>query len=502
MLDFRKVLLGLTVASLGFVGTASAQSIITCTGPVANSTPNQTVAAEGTTDLLGTITVTGCSGSANSVTVILTSDVPFTADNTSTGALNVTAVANTNIPSSIPATSITQSGNTITAVFNLGGDTIATSGVGFTFTGLAVNGSAAPATSAITIAAGGVAGGGFSDVAPAATVAVVYFTQIAPVLTGNVLGSAGSLCSAITTPVLLTTLTIAENYPGSFSTAVAPATQGVVFAITFNNLNATGVNYYVPQTVGTGGMVLTAQASATSSSPFVAATPASKIFLNTTTSATDPGILLTVVNGSATAYYAVTTSFPTSDLTAPIGLFATVPNPSLVSSPVTAPVTASSTLVGVATGYPQYVAVSTPTVISQPATPAGASLLTSCSTTLLFPYLTNQAGFDTGIAIANASTGLGGAATSGSCNVTFYGVAAPTAAYNTGTIATGTIGTIVLSAVAPGFSGYAVASCNFVQAHADAFIGQFGAGGSLSANYLAVVTTQAGGTGISAPVAF
>jgi len=500
MLDFRKVLLALSVAGLGLVGTASAQTIITC-GAV--STGTQTIAAEGTTDLIAPVTISGCAGSANSVTVILTSDVPFTDATLTSGALDVQAVASTTgVPASISASSITQSGNTITATFNLAGQTIAATG--FTFTGLRVNGSAAPATSQITVAATGIAGGGFSDTAPASTVAYVYFTQITPTLAGT---ASVSLCSPFTTPTLATTLTIAENYPGSFATAAAASytgsivpSQGVVFAVTFNNLNAAGVNYYVPLTIGTGGMVLTAQTSATATT---AASPASKIVLNTTTSATDPGVALTVAGGSATIYYAVTTAQSGGYLTAPIGLFETVPNTSVVSTPVTAPITASSVLVGVATGYPQYVAVSTPPVIAQPATPATNSLLTSCSTTLLFPYLVNQAGFDTGIVIANASTGLPGAsASAGSCTVTFYGAGAPATAYNTGIIATGTTGSIVVSAVAPGFNGYAVASCNFTQAHADAFIGQFGAGGSLSGNYLAIVTNQVGGPGVSAPVAF
>jgi len=506
MLDFRKVLLALSVAGLGLVGTASAQSIITCGvgGNITNSVPNQTLAAEGVTDLLGTISVAGCSGSANSVTVILTSNVPFTADTTSTGALNVTAVANTTgTPATVAATSITQSGNTITAVFNLNGATIANPG--FTFTGLAVNGSAAPATSQITISASGIAGGGFSDVAAAAPVAVVYFTQVTPVLTGSLLDgkgtdASGSLCSAITAPILDTTLTIQENYAGSFTAATAPATQGVVFAITFNNLNATGVNYYVPVSISTNGMVLLAETSGIApSGGFTALTPASKIVLPGLPSNVPNAVQLTVVNGSATIYYAVASAQTSGgNLSVPIGLYLTVPTPSLVSSPVTTPVTASSTLVGVATGYPQYVPVTSPSIVTQPATPAGASLLSACSTTLLFPYVTNLAGFDTGIAIANASTGVAGLSpTSGSCVINFYGSGAPATPYNTGAIATGTDFTTALSTIAAGFQGYLVAVCNFSGAHADAFLGQFGAGGSLSGNYLAIVTSTGLGGNLS-----
>jgi hypothetical protein len=412
-----------------------------------------------------------------------------------------------------PATTAVQSGNTITFTFNLLGNTI--NPTGFTFTGLRVNASAAPANSQITVAASGAAGQGFSTTGTVSTTAAfVYATQLPPTLVGN---ANVSLCPGgvayTTTPQNVALLTIQENFGGSFKAPAAftatfapgppapgtpvAATQGTRFAITFNNLN-TGVNYFVPATIGSGGangIVLTAYPGATGSTASTAVTA------GTGAGALANQTALTVVNGSATIYYGVTQvqnlNVTTAGLAAPIQLVEIVPSASAVVSPLTASVTASSVLVGVATGYPQYVPVTTPTP-----TPTTLSLLTSCSTTLLFPYLTNQAGFDTGIAIANASTGLGGAATSGSCNVTFYGANAPTAAYNTGIITSGTIGTIVLSAVAPNFSGYAVASCNFVQAHADAFIGQFGAGGTLSANYLAVVTTQAGGTGITSPVAF
>ena len=42
-----------------------------------------------------------------------------------------------------------------------------------------------------------------------------------------------------------------------------------------------------------------------------------------------------------------------------------------------------------------------------------------CTTTLLFPFVTNQAGFDTGLAITNTSEG------SGSCTISFHGPDAP-----------------------------------------------------------------------------
>jgi hypothetical protein len=97
-------------------------------------------------------------------------------------------------------------------------------------------------------------------------------------------------------------------------------------------------------------------------------------------------------------------------------------------------------------------------------------------TSLLFPFVTNQLGFDTGIAIANTTTDpFGTAPNSGTCNLNFYGSAAPTPSTNvaipTGAVNTGTTGTpFLISAVAPGFQGYMIAQCNFVDAYGFGYI--------------------------------
>ncbi len=87
----------------------------------------------------------------------------------------------------------------------------------------------------------------------------------------------------------------------------------------------------------------------------------------------------------------------------------------------------------------------------------------------LFPFVTNQAGFDTGIVLANTSSdpfGASGATpTAGSCTLNFYGAGAPTpntgVAAPGGTLASGASTAFTLSSVAPGFQGYVIASCNF-----------------------------------------
>ena len=72
------------------------------------------------------------------------------------------------------------------------------------------------------------------------------------------------------------------------------------------------------------------------------------------------------------------------------------------------------------------------------------STFNQCATSLLFPFMTNQLGFDTGIAIANTSTDPYGsnAATpqSGTCTLNFYGSGAPSPSnVVTATIPSGTV---------------------------------------------------------------
>jgi hypothetical protein len=120
-----------------------------------------------------------------------------------------------------------------------------------------------------------------------------------------------------------------------------------------------------------------------------------------------------------------------------------------------------------------------------------------CQTTLLFPFVTNQSGFETGIAIANAgldNLGVAGKSVAtgqaGACTINFYGSTGaeggtqptqPTTANfpsatnkPTTTIAPGTTHADTLTDVAGGpFQGYAIAVCPFLYARGFAFI-EFG----------------------------
>jgi len=114
--------------------------------------------------------------------------------------------------------------------------------------------------------------------------------------------------------------------------------------------------------------------------------------------------------------------------------------------------------------------------------------ITLCTTPMLFPYVINVNGFDTGLAIANTTTDpFGTSAQAGTCSLYFYGSSAPTTnPFITPTVATGTDYANLASTIAPGFSGYMIAVCNFQYAHGFAFISDVGAR-NLAMGYLALI---------------
>ena len=130
-----------------------------------------------------------------------------------------------------------------------------------------------------------------------------------------------------------------------------------------------------------------------------------------------------------------------------------------------------------------------------------ASSFSLCTTSLMFPFVTNQLGFDTGIAVANTSTdpfgGLGATPQAGTCSLNFYGNGAPTPNnVTTPNVPSGTVYTTTLSSVAAGFQGYVIAQCQFQYAHSFVFVTNgVGPNGGLSQGYLAGIildTNQVG----------
>ena len=109
-----------------------------------------------------------------------------------------------------------------------------------------------------------------------------------------------------------------------------------------------------------------------------------------------------------------------------------------------------------------------------------------CQTNLLFPFVTNQVGFDTGLAIAATATDpFGTAPQGGTCTLNWYGANAP-AATVTPTVASGTVYATLTSSAAPNFQGYMIAVCRFQYGHGFAFVSDLGAT-RLAMGYLALV---------------
>ena len=107
----------------------------------------------------------------------------------------------------------------------------------------------------------------------------------------------------------------------------------------------------------------------------------------------------------------------------------------------------------------------------------------ACTTTLLFPYVLHQTGFDTGISISNTSS------ESGSCAINYHGAGGPDH-HESRLIAGGGQWIFTLSSTVDttGFQGYLVAVCDFRKAYGFALIlDGFGARDStLAQGYLAV----------------
>lgn len=132
--------------------------------------------------------------------------------------------------------------------------------------------------------------------------------------------------------------------------------------------------------------------------------------------------------------------------------------------------------------------------------------INSCATNLLWPYVTNQAGFDSGLVISNTSMDPFGTTTQeGICEIYYYGNSNgsdPPAMSETPLIDAGGYAIWTLSSgggvkpyggaltgnisAAPGFEGYVIAHCLFQYAHGYGFISDLGAQ-KLAQGYLALI---------------
>jgi len=283
------------------------------------------------------------------------------------------------------------------------------------------------------------------------------------------------------------------------TSAIAP-TSGTRGAVNFANVPA-NTKLYVPLSItsdgtGTAKLVVSGSAKVTGSGD----TSNDAKAAGTSAPLTTYGAV-TVANGAGTAYYEVTAATSASALeTFDVPVYF-VTSAGALTAPSTA-ITATVGLapVGASGNVPNFVNAASVTTVN-------GSTFSACSTYLLFPYVTNATGFETGIAISNTSLdnfgdkGKSSAATqTGTCALNFYGNSDATtnpAAATTASIAGGTVSPFTLTSVAgANFTGYMIANCNFQYAHGFAYIVyNFGTSSGAAMGYVA---SKLGATGIAA----
>jgi hypothetical protein len=203
---------------------------------------------------------------------------------------------------------------------------------------------------------------------------------------------------------------------------------------------------------------------------------------------------ITIVNGSGQAVWELVNTNPNANETVKFAVYATyVANVGQNSPPPgtgtvnlsygPAPTSAFSAQAGAMASS----TLSIPRFIADTSAARNILVVNICRTILLYPFVTNIQGFDTGLAIANTTSDpFGTAPQAGNCLLNWYQGASNPPPLNTGTIASGTVYTSLASTVVPGFNGYMIAVCNFQFAHGFTFISDVGAR-NLAMGYLAVV---------------
>jgi len=510
MVNFTKIL-GLAGAVVVFAGLASAQS--TCATPTVAPVLDR---GEGTTELIPTISIacTGGAGAAGTVTLQLFMSLPITSKSIGGGVTEAQVAAGNGVMTAVQGV---VSGNTVT----FSGITIP-GAAGFTLVinNLRVNASGAGVTvggSPVSVTGTAFISGSMATVAPAVltlpTVSLLENGLAPATVSASSGGSTGkfnnaSVCANYSGNANAFTafyVNVTEGFPTAFKTAAGEASQvavtgssstnavldGTRFSITFANVPA-NVTIYVPVTLVSQNPTVATPASdtaqLTNSGPGTIFSPVAGTFPTSTQgyAAANTLAAVSVSSGTGTATYEQTVYDPNNIAKYYIPVFlsnSAFAVPAGTTSGITATVALSP--IG-STVIPNFTANS--------ATTLTATTYTLCSTTLLFPFVTNQLGFDTGIAIANTSTdplGSTNGATpqAGTCTLNYYGSGAPSPANTvTANIPTATVWAGALSGIAAGFQGYMIAQCNFQYAHGFAFITDgVGASGGLSQGYLAGV---------------
>jgi len=211
---------------------------------------------------------------------------------------------------------------------------------------------------------------------------------------------------------------------------------------------------------------------------------------------------VSIVNGTGTAVWEVVNTNPNTIESFKFAVYMTVPaSQNNVSIPAA---TVSLSYAPTATSGVASSSLSIPRFAGDSSAPRTIANFNICRTILLYPFITNQAGFDTGLTVANTTNDpftTGSNATlgqSGTCKLNWYGSFSGTAtpAVDTPNITPGTVWANTLQAIAPGFQGYMFAVCNFQFAHGFAFISDVGAR-NIAMGYLAVVLNDPGSNALA-----
>jgi len=277
---------------------------------------------------------------------------------------------------------------------------------------------------------------------------------------------------------------------------------GTRLKVVFANV-PTGVHVYVPVTLSTGlGTGLTSNLGSATAFASIITNPLTvgyngHLTLNLVTSesgsytaATGTAGLseVSITAGSGQAVYEVVTEDPSSAESAVLPVtVAYVANPG-AGSPAIGPVaTATASFAPISNDFvAELNTVPVPRFVSN-STAGSLFSVIACATHLLYPFVTNQAGYDTGIAIANTSQDPYGTSTqTGTCVVTPFGTPTSSAFTTPAAVAPGTVWANLVSIMFPGFQGYLIADCAFQYAHGFAFITKVG-GVDLAEGYLALV---------------
>jgi hypothetical protein len=285
--------------------------------------------------------------------------------------------------------------------------------------------------------------------------------------------------------------------PGALSNCAGLADQGTRLKATFTNV-PNGVRLFVSVTdIGPGGGTqgqLQARLTGTETGPFfpVAALTDVQNWAGGPLAGVSVAEIIPV-SGTATAVWEVTRHNPLAIETVDFSIHAAIttvdvannipaaPSQAQVSLSF-APINTTATSSGFTVPIPRFADLGTA---------RNLFALRICVTNLLFPFVTAQSGFDTGLAISNTSRDIFGTSVqSGSCTLNPFGANAP-AAITTPTVTPDAVYVTVASTSMPNFQGYVIAQCRFQYAHGFAFISDLGAR-NLAMGYLALVIPALG----------